>query len=740
MTVQVSWFQSFRFRLISSVVLIEVIMLSIMVWNNVETIYRTHTDRLYESSLSLVNQFAAASGAFMVEVDYASLEDYAAAILDHQEVAYLQVYDIQDLLVVSLGDINHPEKPVVDQHPTRVDDGVYDVSADIVLAGRPQGSAFIGFSMDLMQQTIQSARNRSIAIAAAEIFLSILATILLGLYLTRNLSALSEAAARVGEGHFDVVVPVQRHDEVGLTSMAFNKMVDAIAERTRKIREKQDEIQLLLDSTEEAIYGIDRDGQCTFVNAACLRMLGYQNETELVGKTMHDLIHHRHVDGSARPKQACKICNALENNTSVHADDEFKWRADGSGFPVEYWSHPIRKEGKFVGAVVTFIDITERKIIEQELTQHRDNLQKLVEQRTAVLEQQATIIDQIHDSVISTDMDGFVVSWNRGAERLHGYTREEATGRHISFIFPEQEHQFLTHEVIAPLQANGEHETEARMLRKNGEPFFAHISLSMQKDKKGDPIGMIGYAIDITQSKLAKEAIKQKAMELETINEELASFSYSVSHDLRAPLRAINGFSSALVEDYADVIDDTGKDYLQRICAGSERMGLLIDDLLMLSRVTRNEIHRELVDLTEIAHQAVEKLQQHEPERQIEVDIKTGMTAFGDRRLLEIVLDNLLGNAWKYTRKTSQPKCAFGIQQIDGQPVYFISDNGAGFDMKYSNKLFGAFQRLHSSEEFEGIGIGLATVQRIIRRHGGRIWAEAAVDQGATFYFTLDRD
>jgi PAS domain S-box-containing protein len=630
--------------------------------------------------------------------------------------------------------------PVADQHPTQVDDGIFDVKANILLADRLQGHAFIGYSLNLMQQTIQSARNRSIAIATVEILLSIIATIALGLYMTRNLRALSEAAGRVGEGNFDVLLPVQRRDEVGLTSQAFNKMVDAIAERTRSIQEKQDHIQLLLDSTEEAIYGVDMQGICTFANAACVRVLGYQHESELVGKEIHGLIRHRRPDGSVYPKDECKIFVALKNNASCHADDEVNWRADGSSFPVEYWSHPIRHEGHVVGAVVTFIDITDRKRIERELKAHRDNLQQLVDERTAVLEQQAMIIDQIHDAVVSTDLDGIVVSWNRGAERLFGYNKVQAIGRHMSFVFPETEHDFLLNEIIAPLKAHGEHEVEIRMLKNSGEPFIAHVSLSLQYDKSGAAIGMIGYSMDITKTKLAEQELKRKALELEAINKELAAFSYSVSHDLRAPLRAINGFSSALAEDYGDIIDETGKNYLQRICAGADRMGLLIDDLLMLSRVTRDQIQWENIDLTSMARDTVEKLKQENPQREVNIDIQPGLTTVGDRRLLQIALDNLLSNAWKYTQKTAQPKFSFGMKRENGKAVYFIKDNGAGFDMTYSNKLFGAFQRLHSSSEFEGTGIGLATVQRIIRRHGGSIWADAQVDKGATFYFTLGQN
>ena len=730
-------FQSLRFRLIGSIVMIELIMLSIMVWNNVDTIYHTHTDRLNESAVSLVKQFAAAAAAFMVEVDYASLEEYATSILQHKEVAYVQVFDLQNRPVVSVGEILHSGRPTADTHPTSVNDGVFDVGADILMVGRLQGHAYIGFSLDLMQQTIRTALNRSIAIATAEIFLSVLATIALGLYLTKNLRALSEAAASVGEGRFDVELAVPRRDEVGLTAMAFNKMVNAISERTRSLQEKQDHIQLLMDSTEEAIYGIDTHGIGTFANSACVTMLGYADERDLVGKDIHELIHHTRPDGSHYPKEECNILHSFKNDSRRHSDNEYFWRADGSYFPAEYWSHPIRREDQTVGAVVTFIDITLRKQTDQELKDHRDNLQKLVEERTAVLEQQATIIDQIHDSVVSTDMEGMVVNWNRGAERLLGYSKEEAIGRHIAFMYPKNTKTFVNNEVIAPLKAQGAHDIEVRMLKKNGEEFIAHLSLSMQYDKSGTAIGMIGYAIDITKSKLAEEELRRKALELAASNKELAAFSYSVSHDLRAPLRAINGFSTALAEDYTDIIDDTGKHYLQRICSGAERMGLLIDDLLMLSRVTRDEVHWENVDLSQMAYESVEKLQHEDPDRHVHIDIQPGLTTVGDKRLLQIALDNLLGNAWKYTLKTKHPQFTFGMKSQNGKAVYFIEDNGAGFDMTYSNKLFGAFQRLHSSNEFEGTGVGLATVQRIIRRHGGKIWASAQVGKGATFYFTL---
>ena len=220
-------------------------------------------------------------------------------------------------------------------------------------------------------------------------------------------------------------------------------------------------------------------------------------------------------------------------------------------------------------------------------------------------------------------------------------------------------------------------------------------------------------------------------------NSELQSFSYSVSHDLRAPLRSIDGFSLALLEDYADKLDDSGKDYLQRVRAASQLMGRLIDDLLELSRVGRADMHRKRVDLSELAREIAAALQTAEPGRHGEFIIAPGMSVDGDASLLRAALTNLLGNAWKFTGKRDRPKIEFGARDEDGRRVYFVRDNGVGFDMTYADKLFVPFQRLHAKEEFPGTGIGLATIKRIITRHRGRVWAEGEVGSGATFYFTL---
>jgi signal transduction histidine kinase len=234
-----------------------------------------------------------------------------------------------------------------------------------------------------------------------------------------------------------------------------------------------------------------------------------------------------------------------------------------------------------------------------------------------------------------------------------------------------------------------------------------------------------------------EDRVRQRTGQLEATNRELEAFSYSVSHDLRSPLRSIDGFSAALLEDYDPVLDERGRDYLGRVRRAAQTMGRLIDDLLELARITRREMVRDSVDLSTLAENVIAELREHDPERRVIVTIQPQLSVVGDEGLLRAALSNLLGNAWKFTSKTADAVIEFGAVHANGNRSFYVRDNGAGFDMNYASKLFGPFQRLHNSSDFEGTGIGLATVQRVVNRHGGQIWAEGSVGHGATFFFTL---
>ena len=343
------------------------------------------------------------------------------------------------------------------------------------------------------------------------------------------------------------------------------------------------------------------------------------------------------------------------------------------------------------------------------------------------------------DLMCIADPGGRFTRLNPAWEAL-GYTVDELMAMpYLAFVHPEDREATLaeTGKIVAGAKTTA---FENRYRCKDGSYRWLLWKAAISSDGRH----IFAAARDITDRKNAEQELRQQAQlldfnntQLEAANKELEAFSYSVSHDLRAPLRGIDGFSQALLEDYADKLDDDGKENLNRVRAASQRMGHLIDDMLNLSRVTRVDFRREQVDLTAVAKAVVAELRKAEPGREVEFVVADGLVADVDARLLRVVLDNLIGNAWKFTGKQAKARIEFGCTDEDGSRVYFVRDNGVGFDMTFSAKLFGAFQRLHAMSEFPGTGIGLATVQRVIRRHGGRVWAEAELGRGATFFFTL---
>jgi|GEM_PF-6588545 len=340
---------------------------------------------------------------------------------------------------------------------------------------------------------------------------------------------------------------------------------------------------------------------------------------------------------------------------------------------------------------------------------------------------------------------GNIETWNEGARRMKGYNTDEIIGKHFSIFSPPdaiQQHHPEYELQIAREQ--GRFEEEGWRIRKDGSMFWASVVITALYDKERQFLGFTKITRDLTERRKAEIQIQElnatlekQVVKLEALNKELEAFSYSVSHDLRAPLRSIDGFSKMLLSKTHDKLTVDEQRYLSNVCENAQRMGELIDDLLKLSRLSRTEMQHSEVDLSKMAQDILSEYQIQEPERQVEVKITEGLAVMGDPNLLRVFMENLLSNAWKFTRKTEKAVIEVGLTHKEGQPIYFVRDNGAGFNMKYVNKLFGVFQRLHQMEEFPGTGIGLATVQRVILRHGGSIWAEGAVNQGATFYFSF---
>lgn len=379
----------------------------------------------------------------------------------------------------------------------------------------------------------------------------------------------------------------------------------------------------------------------------------------------------------------------------------------------------------------------------------RDRIDALMDEKQRL---QITL-ESIADAVITTNRSGEVDYINPVAEALTGWSNKDAVGMPLSSVY--KIHDADTEKVIENPVADCLHNNTVRhsganamLTTRDGARLAIEDTAAPLRDHTKATIGAILVFRDISERITRNKELMQhrynleklvsrRTQELEIINKELESFSYSVSHDLRAPLRSIDGFSRALEEDCADQVNDLGKDYLQRIRNSVQRMGALIDDLLMLSRTTRREFTPLMINISEMAEKIVHQMRISDPGREVELAIQAGIEIYADPGLIETVLENLLGNAWKYTSKQKNARIEMGQSLQQGEQVIYVKDNGVGFDMRYTGKLFGAFQRLHSSDEFPGTGIGLATVKRIINRHGGRIWVEAAVNEGAAFYFAV---
>jgi PAS domain S-box-containing protein len=383
-----------------------------------------------------------------------------------------------------------------------------------------------------------------------------------------------------------------------------------------------------------------------------------------------------------------------------------------------------------------------RRRVQRDLLQSRDDLQREVVERT----QQASLLNLTHDSIFVRDINDVITYWNRGAQELYGWTPEEATGKRshdfLRTVFPAP-----IEDINAELLRMGRWEGELKHTKADGAEVVVASRWSLRRGDRNQPSAIMETNNNITERRRREDEIRglnyelaNRSAELEAKNKELEAFAYSISHDLRAPLRHMSGYAELLQKKASDVLDAKSQRYMLMILESAKRMGDLIDDLLAFSRIGRTETQKTLVNLEQLVKEALSEVRQETDGRNIVWNVGALPNFYGDRSMLRLVFVNLLSNAVKFTRTRPQAEIEIGCDQANKhEVVVFVKDNGVGFDMKYVNKLFGVFQRLHPSQTFEGTGIGLATVQRIVQRHGGKVWAEGQVDQGATFYFSAPK-
>jgi PAS domain S-box-containing protein len=380
-----------------------------------------------------------------------------------------------------------------------------------------------------------------------------------------------------------------------------------------------------------------------------------------------------------------------------------------------------------------------RRRIERELVRSRDELQKEVEIRT----QQASLLNLTHDTIFVRDMNDVITYWNRGAQELFGWTEEQALGKNAHELL-QAKFPVAIEEVRASLLRDGRWEGELQKTKADGTEVVVASRWSLRRDERQQPLAILETNNDISDRKRREEEIRKlneelgkRSIELEASNKELEAFAYSVSHDLRAPLRHISGFTELLQKNISSFLNEKTQRYMTTILDSAKRMGNLIDDLLAFSRIGRAEARETTVSLEQLAKEVLAEVQEAD-KRKIAWKVGSLPVVYGDRSMLRLALVNLISNSVKFTRTRAQAQIEIGcLEKKQDGVIVFVKDNGVGFDMKYSNKLFGVFQRLHPTEAFEGTGIGLATVQRIIHRHRGKVWADSSVDKGATFFFSI---
>src|ERR1035437_9329536 len=525
-----------------------------------------------------------------------------------------------------------------------------------------------------------------------------------------------------------------RNKIIGLGEHSFRKSYyPELQNKIDELEISRTNLDSILSSMSDVVIIHDFSGNIFYLNKRAL---------ELYNISEQEITNYSVADISSKSMNIADL-PIIWKEVELHKTQTIDWTALQIGtnkeFPVQMSINLINWYG--TSALVAVVrDFTERKRTE-------DERERLLDSLLESQEKYSRIVDTAYEGVCVIDTDVVITFVNVRMAEILGYSSEEMIGRPLAdFMFAED---IPDHLIKIENRHQGLSENyERRFHHKDGVTVWTHVSATPILDDEHRDKGSFAMFTDITERKHAEEEILklnqelekrviERTAQLEVANKELEAFSYSVSHDLRAPLRGIDGFSLALVEDCTARLDDEGRRLLGVICAEARRMGQLIDDLLAFSRMSRQQVELAQIDMTALAQAVFDEQAAQAPGRQLRFKVQPLPPALGDRALLRQVLANLISNAIKYTRSRAVAEIEIGGRTEDGQSLYYVKDNGVGFDMRYAGKLFGVFQRLHTEAEFEGNGVGLALVQRVIHRHGGRVWAEGKLNEGSTFYFTL---
>lgn len=706
---------------------------------------RMHREVMNNNAAALARNIAESCAEMLLVGDFAGLDSFAVRTLALPDITGIVIAEADGTVITRVERSEQPP-PTVEQPspnlrvPTTPSEYLETTNDQLMVfqpisAGELIGWARITFDLEAISAQQRAVWENSLLVGIPALILGLA---LLGRVLSRPVKAIEELsrfALYLDRDKGATIAMKPASEEVRQLAQALNAASVGLLSSENLLRAANERLAVTLRSIGEGMISTDTEGCISRMNRVAEQLTGW-SEADALGRPLEE-IFRLYDETTGLPLHNVTL-DVWRQSREFGPDHSLRLTArDGSNLPIGANAAAIRDDrGTERGAVLIFRDQTGERAARQALRESRERLNLAL--KAAHL---GSWHWQIAEDLILCDKLTclmFGVAPEAAPTDLSG----------IAALVAEEDRQTFAETLRRTAADDIPLETAFHVVRPDGTRRYLTSRGKLYRNELGTPWRISGILWDVTEQKRAEEEIRElnstleqrvheRTAQLEAANKELESFTYSVSHDLRAPLRGIDGFSQALLEDCWEHLDDTGRDYLGRIRMAAQRMGRLIEDMLLLSRVSRSDLSRQEIDLRPLAEGILQRLATQEPQRQVTWELAPVLHAEGDPKLLAIALDNLLGNAWKYSARRTDARIVFDRSTVDGEAVFSIRDNGVGFDMRYAEKLFVPFQRLHRVEDFPGTGVGLATVARVIHKHGGRLWAESEIDQGAVFYFTL---